>query len=411
MYANTGKNSSGNKDWINLKFDGLDLSNDDSCLGLYPDVWLNIELHGENTMISSGKSGSDYPTIDVAGYLYISGNGSLDVKNTGNYTAIGCKNTQLFTSASIWMYGGKIKAESSGEIPALQVGKEIKLYGGELQAVSKKDVPAIVAENFDISDDMCIAQPAGGIVQKDAYTYTDLYNRQYVLDTIAANSGTAENVVTIKSHIYNQQVVSDNYRAADATCTEPAKYYYSCQCGAKGTETFESGNSTGHDWGEPVYAWSGDGKTCTATRICKNDSSHTETATASVTGKQTKAPTCTEMGETTYTAVFAEEWAEEQTATLADIPAVGHTFEWKTDKEATQTEAGSKHEECAVCGYAKEAVSIAPSGAAQTPAENGASKTSPFTGAESAAVWIFIAAALGLCGTAVYGNKKKKYSK
>lgn len=115
-------------------------------------------------------------------------------------------------------------------------------------------------------------------------------------------------------------------------------------------------NANNHSWGAPIYKWSGDEKTCTAVRICTNDPSHTETATALVTGKQTKAPTCTDMGETTYTAVFAEEWAEEQTVTLADIPAVGHTFEWKTDKEATQTEAGSKHEECAVCGYAKEAV-------------------------------------------------------
>ena len=32
---------------------------------------------------------------------------------------------------------------------------------------------------------------------------------------------------------------------------------------------------------------------------------------------------------------------------------VAHTFEWVTDKEATATEAGSKHGECTVCGYEK----------------------------------------------------------
>lgn len=39
-----------------------------------------------------------------------------------------------------------------------------------------------------------------------------------------------------------------------------------------------------------------------------------------------------------------------------------HTFEWITDKEATASEAGSKHEQCSVCGFAKEAVEIPATG-------------------------------------------------
>ena len=35
-----------------------------------------------------------------------------------------------------------------------------------------------------------------------------------------------------------------------------------------------------------------------------------------------------------------------------------HDFKWITDKEATETEVGSKHEECSVCGYKKDAVEI-----------------------------------------------------
>lgn len=35
-----------------------------------------------------------------------------------------------------------------------------------------------------------------------------------------------------------------------------------------------------------------------------------------------------------------------------------HAFEWIVDREATATEAGSKHEECTTCGYAKAAVEI-----------------------------------------------------
>lgn len=81
-----------------------------------------------------------------------------------------------------------------------------------------------------------------------------------------------------------------------------------------------------HDWNDAVYTWGDDGSTCTATRTCKHDSAHTETSKATVTGAQTKAPTCTEKGETTYTATFEADWAVTQTKVLADISATGHSY-------------------------------------------------------------------------------------
>ena len=49
------------------------------------------------------------------------------------------------------------------------------------------------------------------------------------------------------------------------------------------------------------------------------------------------------------------------------LNAAAHTFAWITDKEATATENGSKHEECTVCGYALQAVEVPATGTA-TPA-------------------------------------------
>ena len=49
------------------------------------------------------------------------------------------------------------------------------------------------------------------------------------------------------AHTYDQQVVSDTYKASDATCMKAATYYYSCICGAKGTETFPSGGLGDHN--------------------------------------------------------------------------------------------------------------------------------------------------------------------
>ena len=64
-----------------------------------------------------------------------------------------------------------------------------------------------------------------------------------------------------------------------ATCTEKAVYYKSCavcELSSKGTDgeaTFEAGKPLGHDYG----AWTQNSDEKTHTRICKRDTSHTET--------------------------------------------------------------------------------------------------------------------------------------
>ncbi|MGM9627155.1 MAG: hypothetical protein ACI3V4_03560, partial [Faecousia sp.] len=52
-------------------------------------------------------------------------------------------------------------------------------------------------------------------------------------------------------HTYDQEIATADYKAGDATCTAKATYYKSCVCGAKGTETFESGevNTSNHTFG------------------------------------------------------------------------------------------------------------------------------------------------------------------
>ena len=54
------------------------------------------------------------------------------------------------------------------------------------------------------------------------------------------------------SHEYNKEVVDAKYLAEEATCTSKAKYYYSCECGEKGTETFESGEVLAHTFDQKV---------------------------------------------------------------------------------------------------------------------------------------------------------------
>lgn len=47
-----------------------------------------------------------------------------------------------------------------------------------------------------------------------------------------------------------------------------------------------------------------------------------------------------------------------------------HEFKWVTDKEATETESGWKHEECSVCGYQKAKVEIPALEGSETPEES-----------------------------------------
>ena len=51
------------------------------------------------------------------------------------------------------------------------------------------------------------------------------------------------------THVFDQEVVADQYLASKANCTDPAKYYKSCKCGEKGTEPFTSGEALGHTEG------------------------------------------------------------------------------------------------------------------------------------------------------------------
>ena len=48
-------------------------------------------------------------------------------------------------------------------------------------------------------------------------------------------------------HTFDQEIKKTKFKASDATCTEGKKYYYSCECGAKGAETFYSSAPLGHE--------------------------------------------------------------------------------------------------------------------------------------------------------------------
>ena len=108
----------------------------------------------------------------------------------------------------------------------------------------------------------------------------------------------------------------------EPTCTEKGVKTFTCSCGETKTEEIPA---LGHDWNEPTYTWKDDNSECTALRTCKRDASHTESETVKPAETVTKEATCTEKGEKTLKATFANEAFAEQSKT-AEIPALGHDF-------------------------------------------------------------------------------------
>lgn len=58
----------------------------------------------------------------------------------------------------------------------------------------------------------------------------------------------------IHTHAYTLQIATDVYKVSDATCTQKAKYYYSCECGEKGTGTFDYGELLPHTFDQKVVS-------------------------------------------------------------------------------------------------------------------------------------------------------------
>ena len=146
------------------------------------------------------------------------------------------------------------------------------------------------------------------------------------------------------AHSFTAEKAEAQYLKSAATCTEKAIYYKSCAvCGlsSEGTAdeaTFFSGNALDHDWG----AWTQNSDEKTHTRICKRDTSHTETenchgGTATCTAKAV-CEVCK--------AEYGEKLPHDFTAETVDAKYL--------KSAATCTEKAIYYKSCAVCGLSSE---------------------------------------------------------
>ena len=236
---------------------------------------------------------------------------------------------------------------------------------------------------------------------------------QTIEEATFAKEGTKQRTcANDSSHIETETIAKldksllEKHEAKAATCEEAGNNGYYSYNGkyysdSEGTQEIQENSwvieALGHEYGEATYTWNGDKTECTAERICTRDASHKETETAKTTNSVTKAATCEQAGERTYTATFTNEAFSQQTTTeeikatghkegtpveenrvestctqeghydeviyctvcnkeisreRKTIKAKGHTYstEWTIDKEATCEETGEKSHHCTECG-------------------------------------------------------------
>ena len=142
----------------------------------------------------------------------------------------------------------------------------------------------------------------------------------------------------IHVHAYTQQVQKPEALKTPADCTNNAVYYLSCACGEVSTndaDTFTAANTAlDHDWG----AWTQNSDEKTHTRICKRDTSHTETENChGGTATCTARAVCTVCG-----GEYGELLPHDFTAEIAEAKYL--------KSGSTCTEKAVYYKSCAACG-------------------------------------------------------------
>lgn len=159
------------------------------------------------------------------------------------------------------------------------------------------------------------------------------------------------------NHIFDVKTVNEDTLAAPADCVNPAKYFYSCECGAHTNDTalvFENGDPNGHKFGEWKASKSADcttgGKEKHICSVCKAEEErdtaplgHDWNAEYTIDVK----PTCTQPGSKSIHCSRCDA-----TKDVTEIEPTGHSFGgWTVSKDSTCVAGGQKTRKCEICGY------------------------------------------------------------
>lgn len=164
-------------------------------------------------------------------------------------------------------------------------------------------------------------------------------------------------IINKENHTFDVKTVNEDTLAAPADCVNPAKYFYSCECGAHTNDTalvFENGDPNGHKFGEWKASKSADcttgGKEKHICSVCKAEEErdtaplgHDWNAEYTIDVK----PTCTKPGSKSIHCSRCDAIKD-----VTEIEPTGHSFgEWTVSKDSTCVAGGQKTRKCEICGY------------------------------------------------------------
>ena len=350
----------------------------------------NGGMLAEADKTKSLMTGEPYGTLPVPSYAgydftgwYTEQNGGTEIKENTTVTVFGTQTLYAhWTPIHVHAYTQQVQKPEALKTPADCTNNAVYYLSCACGEVSTNDADTFTAANTALDHDW------GAWTSNGNDTHTRVCKRDGShTETDNCSGGTA--TCTAKAvcavcggeygellpHDFTAEIAEAKYLKSGATCTEKAVYYKSCaacglsSAGTASEATFEAGNVLGHDWG----AWTSNGND-THTRVCKRDSSHTETDSCSGgTATCTAKAVCTVCGGE-YGALAPNNhtgtiyWVTTETThegrytccEAVAVPMEPHAFgEWVVIYKATAKVWGIVERTCSVCGH-QERKDVAP---------------------------------------------------
>ena len=307
--------------------------------------------------LSTGECYGTLPVPSYAGYdfagWYTEKDGGTEIKEDTTVTVFGTQTLYAhWTPIHVHAYTQQVQKPEALKTPADCTNNAVYYLSCACGEVSTNDADTFTAANTALNHDW------GAWTQNsDEKTHIRICKRDTShTETENCHGGTATcthkavcavcggEYGEMAAHSFTAEKAEAKYLKSAATCTEKAVYYKSCAAcglsskGAADEATFFSGNVLGHDWG----AWTQNSDEKTHTRICKRDTSHTETENChGGTAACTHKAVCTVCG-----GEYGEMAAHSFTAEKAEAQYL--------KSAATCTEKAIYYKSCAVCGLSSE---------------------------------------------------------
>lgn len=203
----------------------------------------DVVIDGSMVEVSASEAVFNYALVSMDNPPY--SGGDIIIKNGSAVRASSTSGMALYTtSGDIEIADSTV--EAAGGYMAVYATGDLTIRG-TADVTAQGPSPALYATGD------CVLDPEGQLV--DVWTGTS----EDDATKISGSPVSQETELSVRDeyfhsaphvHAFTERVEDDAYLASMATCTNPAAYYLSCECGAEGTDTFSAGSALGHSWGE-----------------------------------------------------------------------------------------------------------------------------------------------------------------